>query len=110
MRRTAGMLAIGTVCVLLGGCGSYRAPVVPPVALIYSNVKAPMDTDMDAQPLGAKTGRASTEQILSLFAWGDASIQAAAANGNITKINHADYHYKNILGVYSKFTTVVTGD
>jgi len=96
--------------VLLGGCGAYEAPVIPPVALIYSDVSAPIDTDADAQPLGSKTGRASTEQVLSLFAWGDASIQAAAEDGKITKINHADYHYTNFLGIYSKFTMIVTGD
>ena len=108
--RCAAVLTLTTVCVVLGGCGMYEAPVIPPVALIYSDVSAPIDTDMDAQPLGAKTGRASTKQVLSLFAWGDASIQAAAANGKITKINHADYHYTNYLGIYTKFTMIVTGN
>ena len=110
MRFAAAVSAAVAACVLLGGCGMYEAPVIPPVALVYTDISAPIDTDMDAQPIGAKVGRASTEQILSIAAWGDASIQAAAANGKITRINHADYHYTNFLGVYSKFTVIVTGD
>ena len=110
MRFAAEVLAIGMVCMLLGGCGIYEAPVIPPLALLYTDISAPIDTDLDAQPLGAKVGRASTQQILSIVAWGDASIEAAARDGNITTIHHADHHYTNILGVYSKFTMIVTGE
>lgn len=110
MRRAAVMSVIGTLCVLLGGCGIYEAPVIPPVALIYTDISAPIDTDLDAQPLGTKVGRASTQQILSIVSWGDASVQAAAKDGKITTIHHADHHFTNYLGIYSKFTLIVTGE
>ncbi len=110
MRIVAAVLIAVTTCVVLGGCGAYDAPVIPPLALVYTNTSAPIDTDMDGKPLGAKVGRATSKQVLSIVAWGDASIQAAAADGKIATINHADYHYENILGIYTEFTVIVTGD
>jgi hypothetical protein len=49
--------------------------------------------------------------VLGLVAWGDASTQAAAVNGGITTLNHADSEWLSILGfVYGRQTTVVYGD
>jgi hypothetical protein len=57
-----------------------------------------------------KVGKSSTTSILFLFAWGDASVAAAARDGGITTIRHADYEYLNVIGLYTSFTTVVRGD
>ena len=96
---------------LLGGCaGMYSAPVVPPGGWIYSNISAPIDTDANATAPGAKSGSASTESLLGLFAWGDASTTAAAANGGLSKVNSLDYDFMNVLGIYSKFTTRAHGE
>jgi hypothetical protein len=46
-----------------------------------------------------------------LFAWGDAGTKAAADNGDITVLRHADVEYFVILmGLYGRITTVVYGD
>lgn len=57
-----------------------------------------------------KTGTACSTRVLTLVATGDASIQAAKNNGNITKVASADTEYFNILGVYGKACTIVTGE
>jgi predicted nucleic acid-binding protein len=40
---------------------------------------------------------------------GDASVAAACKNGGITKIQTVDEHGTTILGIYSTWTTIVTG-
>ena len=98
------------LCSTVGCAGFLTAPVVPPTAVIYTDMKAPMDVDLNSTSPGSKSGSASTQNILGLVSWGDASVEAAAADGGIGTVNHADYQFFNILGIYSKFTTVVHGD
>jgi hypothetical protein len=43
-------------------------------------------------------------------AWGDASIESAAAAGGIGKVEHVDYHLEVFFFVYRRFTTEVYGD
>jgi hypothetical protein len=69
-----------------------------------------MDVDFEDTQLGSKVGKSSTTSILGLFAWGDASIAAAARDGGITRVRHADYEFLNVIGIYMSFTTVVRGD
>jgi hypothetical protein len=77
----------------------------------YSHVQRPLDTDYDSTSLGSKVGRAHIQSALWLFAWGDAGSKAAADDGGITVIKHADTETTIILfGLYSRFTTVVYGD
>ncbi len=77
----------------------------------YTNIREPLDLDLQQTRLGAKRGESSNRQILGLVAWGDASTQAAAANGGITTLNHADSEFFSILWfVYGSQTTVVYGD
>jgi hypothetical protein len=93
------------------GCAAfYSAPVVPAAAGLYMNTKAPLDTHFDPTELGDKTGKASVRTVLWLIAWGDASAAAAAQDGGIKTIRHADYEFLSVLGVYQSFTTVVHGD
>lgn len=78
---------------------------------VYAHIRVPLDEDLSTTRLGAKTGRASNQQILGLVAWGDAGTQAAAENGGIQTINHADLEIMNVLWfVYSRETTIVYGD
>ena len=78
---------------------------------LYSNIQRPMDTDFYTTDLGSKEGRASNLSILWLFAWGDAGTKAAAENGNISIIKHADQEFMAVLfGLYFRVTTVVYGD
>ena len=107
-----GMVFLCVVSVMvagLAGCGVV-APVVPPLAGVYSNVNAPLDTDLQDTKLGPRKGEASCMSILGLVAVGDASLREAAKNGGITTIQSADYNYVNVLGVYQEFTTIVYGE
>jgi hypothetical protein len=103
----AGVLSLATIC-CVNGC--LQAPVVPPTALLYTNIKAPLDIDAQNTPIGSRRGESSSRNILGLAAFGDASLRAAAEDGGLQLIQTADYSYFNILGVYQKYTTVVYGE
>lgn len=61
---------------------------------------------------GKKVGEASHAVILGVFHLngGDSSMKTACANAGITKIGTVDKKVFSILGVYSKVTTIVTGE
>jgi len=98
-----------TLAIPLTGC-FFAAPVIPPSGMFFSDIKAPMDIDMNKTPVAAKSGEAMTTSILGLVATGDCSIKAAAQAGGITTIESVDYKYYNVLGVYQTFTTIVHGN
>ncbi|MCL5884534.1 MAG: TRL-like family protein [Deltaproteobacteria bacterium] len=92
------MFAILAAGFLLTGC-------------LYSNVVAPLSTDLNKTILGKKEGRASTHSVLWLVSWGDAGVAAAAKNGGLVTVNHMDVEIQNFLfGLYTKETTIVYGD
>ena len=77
----------------------------------YTHIQRPLDTNFENTVLGSKTGRASIQSVLWLFAWGDGGTKAAADEGGITTITHADFEsYIILFGLYTKVTTVVYGD
>jgi hypothetical protein len=77
---------------------------------VLTNIQVPLDTDLQQTDLGDKVGKASYQSILGLVAWGDAGTQAAAKNGGIKILGHADQRIFSVLwGVYFKQTTVVYG-
>ena len=78
---------------------------------LYTNVLTPFDTDLNKTTLGSKQGKASTESVLWLIAWGDGSTSAAAKQGGLTTVNHMDREVLFVMfGLYSKTTTIVYGD
>jgi len=102
-------LAVATVTVL-SGCAMVMTPVP---GLAYTEVNAPMCRVQAPIDLGAgstKIGMAKCESILGLVATGDASVQAAMKNGQITKVHHVDYKARCILGVYAEYTVLVYGE
>lgn len=85
--------------------------LLPLSGCLYANVKAPLDTNLDRTDLGSKVGTSEAKSILGLVAWGDAGTQAAAKEGDIETIKHADQEHFSILGiVYARYRTVVYGD
>jgi len=97
------------------GCGGIppQVPVRPPIALLFTNYKAPLITNCDATDFGTKKGSASTRAFaLSYFhfGWGDADVRTAAKDGNITNVKAADYEYVNVLWLWQQFTVIVYGD
>lgn len=98
--KTRGWMALpaAAAALLLAGC-------------LYSNITAPLSTDMNRTSIGKKEGRASAHSVLWLVSWGDAGAAAAARNGGLSTINHMDVQIRNILfGLYTRETTIVYGD
>ena len=91
------------------GCAMTSAPVIPPAALVQT-YKAPLDIDNDQTQLGSKSGKSETFNVLGVVSWGDGSTRAAAQNGGISTIRSADYEFFSVLGIYSRYTTIVHGD
>lgn len=77
----------------------------------YVNTRTPFDTDLNRTELGSKTGQAEAYSVLWLFAWGDASYAAAARNGDIQVLTHADQDvYQILFGLYTRWRVIVYGD
>ena len=78
---------------------------------VYMHVQHPLGSDFNQTQLGAKEGRSNSYSVLWMVAWGDAGTKAAAAQGGIQTIRHADTEIKSVLlGCYVRVTTVVYGD
>ena len=60
--------------------------------------------------IGAKSGEACSMNILGIVATGDSTVRAAAQAGGISNVGTVDFQYTNILGIYGKVCTMVTGD
>jgi len=98
MKRTALLMVVFAFMVVINGC-------------LYANVKTPLDIDVDKTEIGNKIGTSTVQSVLWLVAWGDASTEAAAKNGNISVIHHIDQEVFSVLfGLYSKGTTIVYGE
>lgn len=98
MRQLSRLLLLPLVVALLSGC-------------VYSSVVQPLDRDVQETRIGSKTGRSTLHIVGWLVAWGDAGVEAAAADGDITVINHLDVERRLVLfGLYSRLTTIAYGD
>lgn len=98
VKRIVLLMVIVALAGVLNGC-------------LYANVKTPLDIDADNTKMGTKVGTATIQSVLWLVAWGDASTEAAAKNGNISVINHMDHEaFSVFFGLYSKSTTIVYGE
>ena len=77
----------------------------------YVNTKTPFDTNLNQTELGTKVGTAEAYSLLWLVAWGDASYAAAARNGDIKVLKHADQEsFQILLGLYTRIRIIVYGD
>ncbi|CAN5449249.1 hypothetical protein BH09SUM1_BH09SUM1_06110 [soil metagenome] len=121
-RALLGVAALMLATVVSGCGGGYpKAPVVPPIGLIYTHVQAPLDTDFSGDKGGTDTtdlrmGQAEASYFyvpftygLLSFAWGDASIKTAAQDGHLSNVHFADYEEFNILGIYANMKTHTYG-
>ena len=64
-----------------------------------------------SNPVGSKVGTSKATGYLGfLFFNQDASIQAAAKNGGISKISTVDIKYSTILNLVVTYETIVTGE
>jgi hypothetical protein len=96
--RKSTILFLCLTCLLVSGC-------------IYTNIQIPLTREFDKTEVGVKTGQSSYYSILGLVAWGDAGAKAAAENGGLKVIKHADTKiFQILLGLYYKQTTIVYGE
>jgi hypothetical protein len=104
------ILTLAGLATLLTGC--VTAPVVPPLAGVYTNIEAPLDLNSaGGKAIGPKRGEASSFAVLGLVAVGDAGVKKATENGGIQRVNHLDYHFRSFLfGAFAKYTTVAYGE
>ena len=109
MRSFPGIRFAAVLALTASLVGCYSAPVIPPVGMFYSNIGAPISTGPRDTAMPQSEGLASSSSVLGLFAWGDASVEAAAAQGNLKTVDHLDYDYFNVLGIYQVFTTRAYG-
>ena len=104
MRKTLRMMAVLTLLAFTVGCAATM-----PVGSIYTDVKLPVVATANGGQ-SSKTGTSTCTSVLTLFAWGDASIEAAKKNGNITKVYHVDWDASNILGIIGTYKVTVYGE
>jgi TRL-like protein family len=77
---------------------------------VYTHITTPLDIDLQDTDLGDKTGRSEFQSVMWLVSWGDAGTEAAAMDGKITTLKHADTEILSILlGLYYRQTTIVYG-
>src|SRR5262245_20969123 len=78
---------------------------------LFVNVKTPLDTDLNRTQLGTEVGTSESYELLWVAAWGDSGTQAAAVQGGLSEINHADQETFIILfGLYARYRTVLYGN
>jgi hypothetical protein len=98
MNRGITLIVLLSILLVFSGCA-------------YVDIKTPFDTDLDKTELGSKRGTAQAYSLLWLVSWGDASYAAAAKNGDIKVMKHADQEMQQVLlGLYTRWRVVVYGD
>jgi len=87
------------------GCVYTNGPVITP---LETNLTGPVSGNSYTSA-ATKVGKASAEGVI-LVGYGDASVGAAAKDGQITKIHRVESKSLNILNVYGRYTTIVYGE
>jgi uncharacterized membrane protein len=101
------ILWLSLIILITTGCGSGVQTPVGNGAL-FTKVKSPVTATSNS--VATKQGTSSCVNILGLFAVGDASIDAACKDGRIRSIKHVDQDSFSVLGLFSRYKTVVRGD
>ncbi len=101
MKKVLGLLAFAA---LFTGCATQT-----PIGFILTDNTLPLQVG-DASAKSTKVGTATSQSYLMMIAVGDSSINTAARDGGITKINHVDWKVKSMLGIIGEYTTTVYGE
>lgn len=99
------LVAFAFAVAMFSSCGAIKTPIA---GMIYTDVKDGLAVTNNAG--SSKVGTAEAKGYLGIVAMGDASIQAAAKDANITRIHHVDYQSKSYVGVYNVYTVIVYGE
>lgn len=105
MRNSVLTIPFMALMIVTSGCMGEASPVV---GKIYADVQYGMfaTTAVDA----SKRGESCATAILTLFAFGDATVTTAKARGGITQVAAVEHSSFNVLGIYSKWCTIVKGN
>lgn len=105
MKSFAKITIVATAIAALGGCASVASPTS---GGLFTSVSGPIasGTATDA----SRTGSACAINVLGIVAVGNATIDAAKKNGNITNVASVDHDSLTVLGLFGKFCTVVKGN
>ena len=97
-----GLLLLATASLALAGCATTTYPVA---GMWTQDVRVSVDGKM---PAGSKEGKSCVTSYLGVFAMGDASVETAAANGGITRVQSVEalINARIVMGTYC---TVVRG-
>ena len=102
MKKAFASIVLTASAFILSSCGA------PIIGTLYTDTSLPVAVTSAAD--STKVGTATTTTYLSLWAEGDASIEAAKKNGGITTVSSVDTKVKSILGIYTTYTTTVRGN
>jgi len=91
----------------LSGCAGFAFQGVNQGFVYASSNRNQMVTEAEG---GSKQGEACASSILGWITTGDASAVAAAKSAGISQIMSVDNTFSNVLGIYAKYCTVVTGE
>jgi hypothetical protein len=105
MKKMLAVLSAGALALVLSGCATAY-----PVGGILTDVKLPGPVTSNTLGTPLKVGTSTCKSYLAMVATGDASIQAACANGGIKKIYYVDWTAHNILGIIGEYTCTVYGE
>lgn len=117
--RTAFLLALLGVTWIALGCASSRieVPVRPPPALLFEFISAPAQTNFGGTPVGKKSATGTLHYLqdpiltnLPIITWGEAGVEAIAADAGIEEVHFVDYGIVSVLGVYVELRVYVSGD
>lgn len=97
----------------VAGC-TVRAPVVPPMGLLFTSYKAPLMVHFDNTAMAQREGRGETQYIREPFlgtayGFGNAGIAKIAAEAGLTEVDYVDYEYLNVLGLYQRVQIIPHG-
>ncbi len=98
------LLGFFLVAALFSSCAVGKSPIA---GFAYTDIKDGLAVTSNTG--ASKVGISTATGYVGVVAMGDASIESAAKNGGITRIQHVDYHTKSILGLYTTYTTIVYG-
>lgn len=104
MKNAFTAVFMGCCLLSLTGCMGVASPVA---GWVYANAK--FGNEVENGVAATKTGKACAQSYLTMIGVGDASVEAAKANGGITQVAHVDHSAKNILGIFGEFCTIVKG-
>lgn len=101
MSKTLLLVLVGLI---ISGCA-----ISPVNGLVTTQTKWG-GTIVDQNVKTINQGQACVTSYFGLFAKGDASVSAAQENGNIEKVSMIEHSTFNLLFLYNRYCTIVTGE